>query len=514
MRRRTGLRLAGAGLAGLLLAGCVGWAREDSLVRVDGGQLRGVVAADHRSFQGIPYAAPPEGGLRWRDPEPVRPWTGVREATKPGSPCPQEGTPYAPTRSTDEDCLFLNVTTPRHGKGKPVMVWLHGDGVVGSGALFDGVPLATAGDVVVVTVNYRLGVFGGFGLPGLAGSGTFGLADQQAALRWVRDNIAAFGGDPGNVTLFGTSYGASATTAHLVSPSARGLFHRASVHSGQAMMPLPAGAVLPGVPAVDWFTWRALAETEQLGTAMAAELGCAEQALDCMRKLPVDKLFPLMRLFQSHAFGGPLLPEVPAAALRAGKAHPVPVVLGMTRDEHRTFTGLFRGEVKPEEYPVLLREAFGDKAERIERAYPVAEHGSPALAWSAVLTDGLWAKATAEQAGLGAGKTWAYVFNDREAPSYLPFPPGFPPGAFHASDTPYLFPDKEFRANARPDQRALAERMTRQWTAFARTGSPNGPGLPHWPEYGAGKVLGLDPAGSALVDFAAQHRLGFWRGLG
>ncbi|MGW0518982.1 carboxylesterase/lipase family protein [Crossiella sp. NPDC003009] len=509
-------RTAGLALAALLLAGCAGAPPEPTaVVRTEAGELRGVVAADHLSYQGIPYAAPPVGELRWQPPKPVAAWTGTRAADRPGNACPQEGTEYAKTGSTTEDCLYLNVTTPRSGQRKPVLVWIHGDGVVGSGALFDGVPLATAGDAVVVTINYRLGVFGGFGYPGLAGSGTFGLADQQAALRWVKQNIGAFGGDPGNVTVIGSSYGGSSISAHLVSPGAQGLFQRASVHSGAALMPLPAGAVTPGIPAVDWFMWRSLAETEQLGAAMAGELGCAD--LDCLRKLPVDKLFPLMRMFQSYAYGGEVLPELPAAALRAGKAQPVPMVTGITRDEHRTFVGLFRGELSAAEYPKLVAEAFGAKADRILREYPLSQFESPALAWSAVLTDGLWATAAFEQAELGAqrARTFAYSFADRDAPSYLPFPQSLPPGAFHAADTPYLFPDKGFRDKAKPGQRELSERMLKYWANFARTGDPNGPGLPKWDEFGTAKYVQALAPGEATrqVDFPAQHRLEFWRGL-
>ncbi|WP_185001674.1 carboxylesterase/lipase family protein [Crossiella cryophila] len=509
-----GGRTAGLVLAALLLAGCTSAPpTADGLVRIDTGELRGTVAANHLSYQGIPYAAPPVGADRWQPPKPVAAWTGVREATKPGNACPQEGTQYAKTSSTTEDCLYLNVTTPGLGGRRPVLVWIHGDGVVGSGALFDGAPLATAGDAVVVTINYRLGVFGGFGYPGLAGSGTFGLADQQAALRWVQRNIGAFGGDPGNVTAIGSSYGASSISAHLVSPGAQGLFQRASLHSGEALMPLPAGALLPGIPAVDWFIWRSLAETEQLGAAVAGELGCAD--LDCLRKLPVDKLFPLMRMFQSYAFGGEVLPELPAKALRDGRSQAMPVMTGMTRDEHRTFVGVFREKVTAAEYPGLVTEAFGGRAAAILREYPLSRFDSPALAWSTVLTDGLWATATFEQAELAArkGKTFAYSFADRDAPVYLPFPESLPPGAFHAADTPYLFPDQGFRDKAKPEQRELSERMLKYWANFARTGDPNGPGLPRWAEFGGEKyVQALAPgAGTRQVDFAAQHRLEFWR---
>lgn len=185
-----------------------------AVVITDTGPVLGAIAEGYRLFQGIPYAAPPVGELRWAPPQPVVPWSAPRDGTKPGNVCAQLPSPAADITSEQEDCLYLNVTAPDAPAPLPVMVWIHGGtGANGAGSYFDPHRLALGGDVVVVTLNYRLGIFGAFGYPGLDGSGTFGLADQQAALRWVQRNIAAFGGDPGNVTLFGESYGALATTA-------------------------------------------------------------------------------------------------------------------------------------------------------------------------------------------------------------------------------------------------------------------------------------------------------------
>jgi para-nitrobenzyl esterase len=234
----------------------MGESGSDNVATTDAGRVRGVAHADHTVFQGVPYAAPPTGERRWAAPERVEPWSGVREATEPGNPCPQVGSSYSDTAATGEDCLVLNVTTPSTSGKRPVMVWIHGDGAVGAGHHFPGRALATGGDVVVVTINYRLGVFGGFGYPGLAGSGAFGIADQRAALDWTRRNAAAFGGDPENITLFGVSYGASSVAAHLVSPGSRGLFDKAIMHSGFALGDLPAAAFADGdvapVPALAW----------------------------------------------------------------------------------------------------------------------------------------------------------------------------------------------------------------------------------------------------------------------
>jgi para-nitrobenzyl esterase len=498
------------------------------IVWTDAGPVRGTETDQYRLFQGIPYAAAPVGALRWAPPRPVRPWSAPRDATKPGSMCPQQPSSYAQVGSLEEDCLFVNVTTPRSGaRGKPVLVWIHGDGAIGAGSFFDGRPLTVAGDVVVVTINYRLGIFGAFGHPGLADSGTFGLQDQQAALRWVRRNAAAFGGDPGNVTVFGESYGGLSVSAHLVSPGSAGLFHRAIIQSGFALMDMPAGAVFPGVPAVEWFGWTSAAEVEALGASVASELGCADPAtaLACLRRVPVKSLFAHAAGFQPYAFGGRVLPEVPAAALRNGHFHRVPVLAGATRDEHRLFVGLFRvlagHPVTAEQYPTLLAEAFGEHADRVQTRYPLSAYGSPNLAWAAVLTDRMWARATFQQHRLLAAQvpTYAYEFADRHAPMYLPFPPDFPPGAFHAAEVPYLFPDQEFLAAITPKQQRLSDRMIRYWTNFASSGDPNGAELPRWRSFDPARpvpyVQALAPGidGIRPVDYTAEHHLDFWSRL-
>ncbi|GAB2940426.1 carboxylesterase family protein [Micromonospora polyrhachis] len=501
------------------------------VVRTEGGPVRGWRTGEHRKFQGIPYAAPPTGELRWRAPQPVVPWQAPRDATKPGSPCPQLPSSYADVSSVDEDCLFLNITAPRdayRGAHKPVLVWIHGDGAVGAGHFFDADRLAADGDSVVVTINYRLGVFGGFGLPGLAGSGTFGLQDQQAALRWVRRNIAAFGGDPGNVTLFGVSYGATATTAHLTAPGSAGLFDRAIVESGFALMDMPAESMHPGGEALPWWAWRPEAEVAEIGAWVAGELGCdpsePAQAVACLRTLPVERLleFPqVMNIFQSMAYGGQTLPDLPAQALRAGRFHRVPVISGATRDEHRTFVGMFRvlagHPVSAADYPKLLAQAFGsEQVPAIMLNYPLTDAESPSLTWARVLTDRLWAKSTFEQNQLFATRmpTYAYEFADPFPPVSLPFPPDFPPGAYHAADTSYVFRDEQFTSAASLEQLRLSDRMISYWSNFARTGDPNGPGLPRWSRFDGRQpvpyVQSLAPGCIGAVDYAAEHRLAFW----
>ncbi|MEU7259471.1 carboxylesterase family protein [Streptomyces rimosus] len=506
-----------------------GAAAERVTVRTDAGLVRGVRSARYRIFQGIPYAGAPKGAYRWAAPRPVRPWKGVKDAAKPGALCPQVPSQYAQVSSEEEDCLFLNVTAPaavRH-RPAPVLVWIHGDGSVGAGSFFDARRLADRG-VVVVTVNYRLGVFGGFAHPGLKGSGTFGLQDQQAALRWVRRNAAAFGGDAGNVTMEGSSFGAAAITGHLTSPGARGLFHRAVLSSGEGMMDLPAGTMGPDVPGYPWFVWRTARETEDISAEMTSSLGCTApdpaRTLRCLRALPVKRILKvpyIMNAFQVMAYGNETLPRHPARALREGRFHRVPVLSGATLDEHRTFVGMLYDAVgKPftgDDYGRALTKAFGGRADAVRARYPLTQFPSPAIAWSAVVTDRMWARGThAQHMALSRYvPTYAYEFADRNAPMYLPLPGRFDFGAYHAGDTPYVFEEPEVSKRFTAAQRWLSDTMTAQWAAFARTGTPNGPGLPVWRPYRTADprpyTQSLAPDRIAPVDYAREHALGFWR---
>ncbi|WP_437287912.1 carboxylesterase/lipase family protein [Sorangium sp. So ce406] len=503
------------------------------LVRTDAGPVRGAIHDEHRLFQGIPYAAPPVGPLRWRAPEPAAPWTEPRDATRPGSPCPQAPTAYSPIGSVDEDCLTLDVTTPRSvdpERLRPVMVWLHGGGeATGAGSVFDARRLAVGGDVVVVTINFRLGIFGFFGYPGLDGSGTFGLQDQQAALRWVQRNIAAFGGDPGNVTLFGESWGAFAASAQLTSPDAAGLFHRVALQSGFALADYPAGTFYPGLPALPPF-WSPAAEVQATGEALASEQGWVEPAsetdvaLERLRGAPVDELLPHTARFVMPAFGGAVLPESPAEALRAGRFHRVPVLSGATQDEGRLFVALFYelagASVTEQRYRELLAEAFGEAAEQVEARYPIDAYGSPALAWAAVITDRVWWRATHEQSLSLAAHTpvYAFEFADRDAPAAVPAPEGFPLGAHHASDVVYLLDFVGEPSGLAPEQQRLSQQMIACWSQFARAGDPSRPDLPPWPQFrgdDAQYVQSLAPGDGGIrnVDVVAEHQLDFWSTL-
>jgi para-nitrobenzyl esterase len=526
--------LACLGIALILVAGCTKnttpeVAHAGPVVHTDTGDVRGTVLPDRRVFQGIRCAAAPVGELRWHPPQPAKPWTGERAAIKPGSACPQIKNAIADLASSNEDCLFLNLTTPATASPqnkKPVMVWIHGDGAIGSGDQFDPTRLAVDGDAVVITFNFRLGVFGGFALPGLADSGTIGLQDQRAVLRWVQRNAAAFGGDPGNVTLFGVSYGATATSAHLMSEKSRGLFQKVILQSGFTLMDMPAGVTYPGIPALPWYGWTTTKDAQTQGQLVASQLGCKDpaSALACLRTVPVPKLLAVpqvMNIFQPYALGNEQLPADPAKALAAGKFAGVPVLSGTTRDEHTTFVAFFRelagSPVTAANYPELVRTAFGDRAARILAEYPLKDYPTPARAWASVVTDRMWARAQLQQNQLLSAKNplWFYEFADRDAPLDIPFPKGFDPGAWHAGDVGYIFRDAKSAAAMRKDQIALSDTMIKYWSNFAHHGDPNGSGVPGWQRFSTpDTVQSLAPGKIETVDYEKEHRLSFWRSLG
>ncbi|CAM3248167.1 carboxylesterase/lipase family protein [Stackebrandtia soli] len=499
---------------------------DSATVRLSHGAVRGLRLDGHLSFRGIPYAAPPVGDRRWCPPAAVESWSGVLDATEPGSPAPQSAQSFADVTSLDEDCLTLEVTVPEApATGRPVLVWLHGGGGTnGSTTDFDAGRLAVTGDLIVVKPTFRLGVLACFGHPGIPDGGSFGVQDQQAALRWVRDEIARFGGDPGNVTLVGESYGALTVSAHLVSPGSAGLFHRAILQSGFAIMgPTPANTFIPGVPELP-ANWIPAAELDELGAVTAVDHGWAsagddpESTMERLRQVPVVDLLAVSGAFIRPAFGGTVLPESPGVALAAGRVHRVPVLLGTARDEARFFVSLFAdlagSPVTAESYPRLLAEAFGADAERVAARYPLDRFSTPSLAWAQIATDRAWARPTWElgRALAAVTGTWFYEFADPDAPPTVPIP-GFPTGAVHAAELPYQF-DLPGGSPLSTEQRDLAETMNRYWAAFARDGDPAGEDLPVWPGFGAGHVQSLAPQAIGGVDYAGDHRLDFWAELG
>ncbi|MDP9406785.1 MAG: carboxylesterase family protein, partial [Actinomycetota bacterium] len=495
------------------------------VVRTSAGAVRGEQEYGYRTFEGIPYAAPPTGEQRFRPPQPVQPWSGVRDATEPGSACAQIQRSRF-TGSLDEDCLSLNVTTPadpnRRGRGLPVMVWIHGGSFnAGTGSEYNGGELALLGDVVVVTVNYRLGPLGFLAHPaltaegGAGGSGNLGLQDTQAALRWVQREIAAFGGDPRRVTVFGESAGAGMVCANLVSPASAGLFSRAIAQSFSCSSTLPTQA-----------------QAEAVGLQVAARAGCADAATAaaCLRALGTEEL---LRAGQPAGYtpviGGALLPLQPAEALATGLYNRVPLIHGNNRDESRLFTpAVYGASITPERYEEIVRTLYGANADAVLARYPLSDYESPIVALSTLQTDAPFGwpfavLATCEHvqaydllAANRGQRVYAYQFRDRTAPPWLDFP-GMEEGAQHATELPYLFPGFFPEAGLTAEQERLSRGMVLYWTNFARRGNPNGFGLPTWPRYRhSHDVLGLDlrsQGGIRPVDVAAESQCDFWHDL-
>lgn len=495
---------------------------DPAVLRTESGAMRGIVADDHRLFAGIPYAAPPVGALRFRDPEPAPPWEGIRDATRPGPRCLQDVGDLEMGRHTDEDCLTLNVWTPRPAQEQsplPVMVWIHGGSFInGSGGIYDSRWLASRGDVIVVTINYRLGTMGFLAHPALgpAGAvGNYGLADQQAALRWVRDNITSFGGDPDRVTIAGESAGGMSVCDHLVAPGSQGLFRAAIIQSA------PCQAQV------------GLADAERISVDYAREAGCGDpaSAADCLRGLPVDKLREPVRYYRlgDEALSGPvtgtaLLPVDPMTAFARGEAARVPMAIGSNRDEFTLFMALeyLRGrELAPAGYPRALLDAFGPDAAAVADRYPLADYdGSAPLAYSAAVTDSMFAcvdDRIAQEMGR-TGPVYAYEFTDRQAPTPDPFRTlPFPVGASHSLELRYLF-DVGGAPALTPPQQQLSNQMIDYWSSFVRSGDPATEGQPAWPELGhdpsAGNRLSLNPDGvSVVTDFDQAHQCQFWASL-
>jgi para-nitrobenzyl esterase len=503
------------------------------VVVADGGPLRGTLTEDGRAFLGIPYAAPPVGNLRWQPPQPPIDWAGVLDASAFGSSCPQNPGPFG-LAGTNEDCLYLNiytppVSTPVGTQSLPVMVWLHpGAFQVGDSAREVPSDILDRG-VVVVTLNYRLGVLGWLAHPGLtaespdATSGNYGLQDQQAALRWVQHNIAAFGGDPNNVTIFGESAGGVSVHAHMISPQSEGLFHRAIVQSGAYAMTFPT-----------------LATAETQGTAFATQAGCASQDLACLRALPVSTILqfqnPLPSAFVPRK-DGELLPLSPSEAFATGAFNHVPVIEGSTHDEFSLFvatTFFFRNPPLPagltyEQRIALLLGVPAAVAPFIAAQYPLANYSSQFEALTAIGTDSAFACNSLLAMSLLAPQvpTWGYEFDDPNAPmGALPQVPGFSYGAFHGSELQYLFDVR--RTQPAPDldpaQLQLAAAMQSYWTDFAASGDPNSSDAPPWPQHVAltaatvatSRIQLLAPPTPVpyyTAQFAADHKCSFWAQL-
>ncbi|MHB9756970.1 carboxylesterase/lipase family protein [Streptomyces sp. BYX5S] len=516
------LAVAGTASGATPLSGTTSGTAAPTTVRTDKGVVRGAVDGAVRTFEGVPYAAPPVGALRWAPTAPAQPWRGVRDATRPGPACPQTGLlpPVGPF-SDSEDCLTVNVTAPAAGSAKPrpVMVHLHGgDHTDGAGAMNGAARLAARGDVVVVTVNYRLGALGYLAHPDLekkgVESGNYGFLDQRAALRWVRRNAAAFGGDPGNVTLFGQSAGATSACAHLVAPGSAGLFDRVILQSGACTRS-------------DATTDRA--EALRQGEKAAKDIE-ANGVDDWREAAPAQLVHPFgAGPHYGPVYGGKLLPRTPQQAFASGTFAKVPVLQGITRDENlgmvysmelmkRQATGDPEATLDESDYRTQLEAAFGAaKAPAVAAEYPAEDHdGSVALALGAALTDGDHGRATVAtgQALSRHVPTYTYEFAEEDTPWYADpaYPePSFPAGAMHTFELPYLF---EISAYQPLDerQRGLSDAMIDIWAGFARTGKA--PWQTGTPAVLNAQALASGPGGIRPVDFAKAHHDTFWKSLG
>ncbi|GAA5071318.1 carboxylesterase/lipase family protein [Nocardia iowensis] len=481
-----------------------------AVVQTRSGPVRGTVTADERAFSGIPYAAPPVGELRWKPPAAPAVWSAERDATKPGAECLQ---PEDAGRLTgSEDCLFLNVWTPSGAadRKRPVLVWIHGGAfTTGSGSLYNPARLVRTGDMVVVTINYRLGALGFLGHPAVAHEdgqvGNFGLLDQQAALRWVRDNIAAFGGDPAKVTIAGESAGAMSVCDHLVSPASDRLFHGAILQSGPCEMQTDRQT--------------AVAKSEEYSATIGCPDADAAAVARCLRAVPAEQVAATPLHFTGEAgvglpspsYGQPLLPDDPMVAFRDGKAAKVPVLIGVNRDEYTYFVA---GQtITAQQYPDLLK-MFGPQADAVTAQYPLDRYAQPELAWSAVMTDHVFACPIADNTKslTRTGPVYAYEFADPDAAPLpgLPSPPPFPLGAAHGFELPYLFDLDRTPSPATSAQQALSDKMIRYWSAFVHTGDPNANGLPHWPRHTGDQSLVLHPDTATTTNIHETHHCALW----
>lgn len=513
MKHAAVAMVAVSAVVGSLVGSSAAAAGADSLtVRVAGGDVRGVLSGDVREWRGVPYAAPPVGSLRWRPAAPVVAWSGVRSAAAAAPQCIQLGV-VEPVEGS-EDCLYLNVSAPAGARASsrlPVMVHLHG------GANWFGRPYPDATafvrrGVVVVTVAYRLGVFGFTGHPALSAenggaSGEYGVLDQLAALQWVRDNVRGFGGDPGNVTLFAESAGSFDAVAIAASPLGHGLIHRLAAQTESVW-------ALRGTSGI--------ADAEALGVELADAVGCrsAPNVPACLRALPADQLVKASGAHdESPWVGGAVLPASPLE-LFAAQSRPVPMLLGSDREEAAGFLWEFVLGGKAYRNSDWVRDtnavAGAQNGVTVRAMYPTDQFGSPLWSTVAAFTDAVYSCPIRRLALTSRSPVWRYLYthvlaNDPVAASLR---------ASHFLEDPVLWHDGTLLAEPggpdyvfSPAEDVLADRMAGYWTNFARTGDPNGPGLPPWPRFtsGAERTTVLDEPGGEV---AGRHvnECGFFDG--
>lgn len=472
-------------------------------IAIDAGQVRGIVVGkenDVHAFKGIPFAAPPVGELRWKAPQPAASWDGVRDCFAFGSACPQRipaamraipqmaiNAPY------DEDCLYLNVWRPADAEGKklPVLFWIHGGGYTMGAAsqpLYDGESLARRG-TVVVSINYRLGPLGFLAHPALSAesptktSGNYGLMDQIEALRWVKRNIAAFGGDPDRVTILGESAGGGSVLCLLVSPEAKGLFHRAVAQSAPDMTLAFLRESSDLLPAAETFGEETIAKCGVTSGKLADMRAIdAEQLVKNSPALEVDQNIELTLrgkpLPVAPIVDGLIIPTQPNEILAAGKEHSVPLIVGNNRDEMTMFFMRIQTPREVSAYTDQIEKDFGPLAAVISAAYPAKDAKSVRDAIIHMVSDvvfGAQARFTARVHSRHGNPTYRYIFSlgSNEFPMSAM-------GAHHGCELAYLFG----RLNRANDvEKRIVDVFQGYFVNFAATGNPNGEGLPEWPAF-------------------------------
>jgi para-nitrobenzyl esterase len=485
------------------------------------GDVQGVTVNGINDFLGIPYAAPPVGPLRWVAPAAPASWTGTRQATSYSAYCPQ-GLSEIGAGGGAEDCLYLNVQAPSSAVANsnlPVMVWIHGGALTtGSGQEYDGSALIQSGNVIYVSLNYRLGLLGFMGLPALASqdphgsSGNYGLLDQQAAIAWVRQNIAAFGGNPDRITIFGESAGGQSTIDQLVSPLL-GPVSAAIIESGAYARSLPTQA-----------------QAAMQGESVAASLGCAATDLACLRGLAATKFVTLQDGSSTISIApnvdGYVLPEQPFLAYLAGVFQHVPIIDGTNHDEYRLFVSedeiLAGSPWSAAQYTSLIQSTAGSYAAQVEAEYPLTAYVNPGYATAALGTDyGFSCGAVLLDALISKYTTlYTYELTDPNVPNvFLPPDPNLTLGDSHAAELPYLFPAFKNSllnlgpANFSPGQLNLAAGMRSSWTSLARYGRPLNPRGAPWAPYNVASHNFLALAAPSPVTeygFYGFHMCSFW----
>ena len=497
-----------------------------SVVRTRQGSLQGITVGNVEQFRGVPYAAPPVGDLRWRAPVSPKPYPGgVRQATSFPAPCIQGAAP-AGFPAPSEDCLYLNVYRPagtKEGTKMPVLMYIHGGGFAGgTGSARDGAPLAASQNMIVIMINYRLGVLGWLGLAALdaetpngSSSGNYGFLDMVAALRWIQENVGAFGGDKDSVTIAGTSSGGIGVCALMTASLHDRLFQRAIIESGECTR---TSAYI-----IDHQT--ALLR----GANLAAKAGCTDSAtfLTCLRSKPAAALQSAsagLGMFTANV-GGAVLSKAPLDAIEAGEVERIPVIVGATHDEQRRNPIATTGfPATQQSYDKYLTNTFGSLAPLVAAQYPPKAFADPAYAAGAAASDsgipngiGVCPMLVELSAALTkVTRTFAYELNDPHG-SVVADTPGFEPGSLHTAEVPYLYADNASGART-AEQLQLASRMQRYWATFARTGRP-GDAAHEWAalQPGSGSVLRFQPKGDVIIPSAtisSEHRCAFWAQVG